>query len=354
MKEQRTHSSKASTTRRWFTALFCFILAQISCSDDKVHVRVTDWPEADYLFRHDERWIGGDGALTVDLGQDRILWLFGDSFISQPSERTDKNAFFIRNSVAIQTGKNPTNAFMEFYWRSEDNAAKSYVPDLPGAWYWPGHGVVIENTLVTFWGKLCQEGASGFTNCGGWEVLLVDHPEQSPDQWQPRYVKQPAFDPGVNVGAAVIVQNRFLYAFGTKTDYHDVYLVRWPTQDIIKGDLSKAEWKTSGGWSTTQADAIFEDGSPEFSVHYIKKINRWVMIESDGYGDTTLALRTAPNLTGPWSDVQPFYRPEESFKPKAFVYAGKGHTDIEGADIVLTYVSQDEYVPRFIRLWFDP
>ena len=66
-------------------------------------VRASTWPEADRLFRGDLRWVGGDGAYSVDLGNDRILWLFGDSFIAAASGDGSKR--MVRNSVAIQTGR---------------------------------------------------------------------------------------------------------------------------------------------------------------------------------------------------------------------------------------------------------
>src|SRR5215467_7748298 len=40
------------------------------------------WPEADCIFRSDPRWLGADAAFSVDLGQGRVLWLFGDSFVA--------------------------------------------------------------------------------------------------------------------------------------------------------------------------------------------------------------------------------------------------------------------------------
>ncbi|MEA2698994.1 MAG: hypothetical protein QOI66_3265, partial [Myxococcales bacterium] len=47
-----------------------------------IGVTAAAWPDADALFRRDPRWLGGDAAFSVALGGDRILWLFGDSFIA--------------------------------------------------------------------------------------------------------------------------------------------------------------------------------------------------------------------------------------------------------------------------------
>ncbi len=36
----------------------------------------TPWQEAVLLFRGDPRWVGGDGAYSIDLENGRVLWLF--------------------------------------------------------------------------------------------------------------------------------------------------------------------------------------------------------------------------------------------------------------------------------------
>lgn len=37
-------------------------------------------PEWNAAFAGGEGWIGGDGAYSVPLGKDRVLWLFGNAF----------------------------------------------------------------------------------------------------------------------------------------------------------------------------------------------------------------------------------------------------------------------------------
>src|SRR5262245_25248473 len=62
-------------------------LALAACSDPPP-IRAEAWPEADALFRQDPRWLGADAALTVDLGGDRVLWLFGDTFVAKGDPAT--------------------------------------------------------------------------------------------------------------------------------------------------------------------------------------------------------------------------------------------------------------------------
>jgi len=78
------------------------------------------WPAADKLFRGDPCWVGGDGAYSVELGKGRILWMFGDSLIDPTGSHSRKVAGvkMIGNSIAIQTGSDPSTANIRFYWRT--------------------------------------------------------------------------------------------------------------------------------------------------------------------------------------------------------------------------------------------
>ena len=66
--------------------------------------------EADALFHQDPRWLGGDAAYSIDLGDDRTLWLFGDSFIATSPALTRRESTLVRNSVAVMTGRDPLTA----------------------------------------------------------------------------------------------------------------------------------------------------------------------------------------------------------------------------------------------------
>ena len=44
------------------------------------------WADADRMFRSSSEWLGGDSAFSIDLGNDRTLWLFGDSWIDRDGE----------------------------------------------------------------------------------------------------------------------------------------------------------------------------------------------------------------------------------------------------------------------------
>ncbi|HSR30499.1 MAG TPA: hypothetical protein VLY63_08030, partial [Anaerolineae bacterium] len=108
------------------------------------------WPEADALFRSNPKWLGSDDAYSVDLGNGRTLWLFGDTFISRSFLNTRRLSTLIRNSVAIQSGYDPSTASMEFAWRTERGKPLSFFPEEDDTWFWPGHGIALDGKLFLF------------------------------------------------------------------------------------------------------------------------------------------------------------------------------------------------------------
>ena len=77
-------------TQILFTALIA--LSSLKCTESRKAQSVDpwlsfNWPAADSLFLHDNYWIGGDGAYSIDLGDERVLWLFGDSWIDSTGNR---------------------------------------------------------------------------------------------------------------------------------------------------------------------------------------------------------------------------------------------------------------------------
>jgi hypothetical protein len=330
------------------------VAAISACTHDAPLVSAALWPEADAIFHGDPRWRGADGAYTVDLGNDRTLWLFGDTFVAAAGD----SRAFVRNSAAVQTGRDPTRAIMGFYWGvGDDGSPKSFVAEDNGDWFWPAGGARLGGSLVLFYGRIRtpQADPSGFEGVG-WRAIVVDDPDDPPSAWTMRDANVPADSFGVQLGTAVLAVDGYLYAYGTRGLVHDVLLARWSVDDAARGDLSSAEWWCGGdGWKTHDAAnpaTVIGAGAPEFSVSAGGRLAPFVLVQSEGYGATTLALRTADAPEGPWTDATSFFRPPESFADEAFVYAGKAHAELSGADLVATYVSGALYYPRFVRITY--
>lgn len=338
----------------------------------------TPWPEAEARFSSDPLWIGGDAAYSVALGGERVLWLFGDSFIATSPRRVRTESVMVRNSVAIQEGLDLSAASVSFHWDRSGGATspRSFFPEDGDRWFWPGGGAMLEDRLVLFLSRLRPvSGGLGF-DAERWDARLVENPSDSPDQWRVRPAQVPdaprRLFPG---GGGAFVQGDHLVAIAFEEPSHDVFAARWPVARARGGDLSGIEWwcgggedATSGGgtWSPDCEPAVLAAGvSTELSVHKDPLSGCFAMTSTQGFGDAEVVLRWATAWTGPWSPPAVAYIPPENDWPDAMVYAGKAHPELlaPGGELVVTYAVNsfdlgtlindlDYYFPRFVRLSF--
>ena len=335
-----------------------------ACGMPHAPVDATLWPEADPLFHTDPDWIGGDGAYSIDLGGARVLWLFGDSFIARSPARVRSESWFVRNSIAVQTGLDPSAAAMRFAVPTDaQGTPRSFMLESSTQWFWPAHGIRLGSSLLLFYERVQSPPGdpTGFEGAG-WTARRITTPDGDPLTWTLEPVQEPANSWGVQLGEALVAEGGVVYAFATRGNPHQVFVARFQAADLASGDASHPEWWQGSGYAAAAEPAmLIPDGAPEFSVHHDPKRNQWVMVETHGYGASTIALRTAPRPEGPWSGPQEVLRPPESDTPGAFVYAAKAHPELEGADLVVTYVpssfdpippadeSRLDY-PRFVRV----
>ena len=338
-----------------------------------VQVQATAWPEADPLF-HGERWRGSDDAYSVPLDGERVLWLFGDSFVAPAGSPTRVGSAFIRNSMAVQHGRDPRTARMEFCWGGTDDAPGDYFPgDGAGTdaeWLWPVHGVHHDGRLLLFF-MACDlpPGGDAHDPLGisfrvtGWRAYTVDNPAEPPSRWRlVRVDTRPDTGEGV-LGTATLVEDGLLYLWSYRAG--TALLARVPVGDAVRGDLGGIEWWTGGGeWAPDpkRAAVALTPALTEFTVHRLAD-GRLCLVDVFPVltDDAAVNVRFAERPEGPWSDRQPAYRIPEGARDDAFVYAGKAHPELLGDGLVVTYASNgkdlaklyhDEslYYPRFARL----
>ncbi len=341
------------------------VLGALGCGEQAPSATGKLWPEADGLFHRDARFVGGDGAYSVALGGDRVLWLFGDSFIARGEPRVRANSKMVRNCVALQTGLDPSNAFLQFYWPESDGEPQSFVAEDGARWFWPMHGIRTGESLLLFFERLNTPTGDpeGFES-NAWTAFVVDDPDAAPSSWSLHVAQLPSASHDVLLGEAVLRVGSYVYLYGTRGTRHSIFVARLSAERVEAGDLSKPSWWTGADWSTSGPPVpVVGIGAPEFSVHYDVHVGRYLMVYTEGYGSTTLALRAADRPEGPWTAPRDIIRPPESSEPDAFVYAGKAHPELSGAQLVATYVPSsfedvpvaDEdrlYFPHFVRVSF--
>jgi hypothetical protein len=265
---------------------------------------------------------------------------------------------------------------MRFFWGS-DAAGKptSFFPDATDTWVWPGDGIRLPSgPLIVF---LSVERATpgqglGFASAG-WRIAIIDRPDDDPTAWTPRYLDPAPASFDAIVGSAIVLDGDHLVALAPRSDTHAGQLARFLTGDLLAGVVAP-EWWAGGarGWVAEPAlggtpAIVIDDAGSEASLHLDGTRAAWVHVTTRGFGKTTIALRQAPALTGPWSAPIDAFTPPESNGAKPFVYAAKAHPELttgDPIDLVATYATnsftfadllttdgmESLYWPRFVRL----
>jgi hypothetical protein len=311
---------------------------------------------ADVLFHRDSRWLGSDAAFSIPLAEGRTLWLFGDTFIAGSAARQRSDARMVSNTIAIQTGTDPRTAGITFHWRRDSaGAPASFFPDpeYGRLKYWPGHGIRLDGgPLVIFLYRIMTTPGQGLGfGSAGFAVAVVDHPDAPAATWHPRIIDAAPGTFDAVPATAVVQDGAYVVALAIRQEgAHAGALVRYPAASIAKGDLGRAEWWAGDarGWVPAAAVGaggpafIMDDAGAECSLHWDTRTGAFIHVASYGFGATTIGLRTAPALTGPWSAPIVVYRPPESDGSRPFVYAAKAHPELVGpdtADLVITYAT---------------
>ena len=338
---------------RTLFALAAAALWAVSCASPNSYSG-RSWTEAEGLFHGDPRWLGADAALSVQLGNDRTLWLFGDTFVAVSRANVRSESEMVRNTVAIQMGGDPRTASITFTWRKNtDDSPASFFPEQGERWYWPGHGIrLTEGPLVIFLYVMLKTPGKGLGfACTGYALALIDEPEMPAATWEPRIVEAAPSVFDAIPATAVVRDGPHVVALAIRQEgAHAGALVRYPAAALAKGDARQAEWWTDDGqgW-VPEADLgpegpafVMNDAGAECSVHWDARTRSFIHVASYGFGASTIGLRTAQTLTGPWSSPVTIYRPPESDAPRPFVYAAKAHPELVGphaTDLVVTYAT---------------
>ena len=188
-------------TRTTCSALTTLLIMVSSPTAPAHPPEVEAWPEADERLRGDLTWRGGDSAYSVDLGEGRVLWLFGDSFVGVGPGASRSGRTMVRNTVALQAGYDPASADVVFHVGHVDGEPCAVFPSSePDTWLWPGPGLRVDGTLVlTFVRVGASEGGLGFTSLGA-EAYAVRDVTGPVSGWDLEPLALPATPPGVAVG----------------------------------------------------------------------------------------------------------------------------------------------------------
>ncbi len=348
--------------------LLCCILAHLACSValatpscKQLTLTTRPWVAADRLFRQDPHWLGGDGAASVPLPSGDVLWLFGDSFVEPGGSGQRSRATLVSNTIAIQHGRNPSQATMRFFWREHRGKPAAYFPAAQGHRLWPTAAVALDGkVLVALVASCCHTDALSFRITGS-TLVLLEPTRAAPLSWRIRQLVTAHTRPGILLGVAAFypADHGALYALSPEyRQPHAVHVARLDRAAILAGRPVEPVWLHS---PMGKGGAILEQGQVELGLS--RAASCWLLaMNADVLGWQPVALG-ASRILGPWHRLA--WRGLAITPPQGMLYALKAHPELAGAPLVLSYASnmlderrlledQGYYYPRFLQAQLGP
>jgi len=103
-------------------------------------------------------------------------------------------------------------------------------------------------------------------------------------------------------------------------------------------------------------------GTTEYSVHWDASIEKYVQVQSLGFGPASMGVRLANRPEGPWTDLRIFFKPDYRGIESPMMYSAKAHPELNNTGGVFVtfnvnsgdfgYLVKDQsiYFPKFLTL----
>jgi hypothetical protein len=343
-------------------------------------VAVEALPQYEVLFSNEDGWTGADGAYSVALNQDTTAWFFGDTWVGQVKNGRHLNATLINNSLAIQQGKNPATATIDFYCggAADGGPAALFQPADGRGWFWVFDAVMTQKGLYVF--LIQTERTPGdavfdFKVIGTW-LGYIDNPTEVPSKWRIGQTRMPwtefSTSGAILWGSAVLKVDDDLYVYGTAEDgsgavrAKHMILARVPLSMLA--DFSRWRFYAGDSWVSNfkRASRLLANVPNEYSVSYLAGLKQYALVYSEDGLSKNILTRLSREPQGPWGDAIPLYQcPEAQWDDSIFCYAAKAHDILSRHpdELVITYIANSVdfnkmvndarlYRPRFLRVTF--
>lgn len=303
---------------------------------------------------------GSDGAISIPVGKDTSIWIFGDSFMGEvvDNQRGDSisNPLILGNIFVELAGKKART----ICGGTPDNPS-AVVPcdsvDGKQAVYWPHHGFVRNGVLHAYMIRIVFDPEVWFYTDG-----LVYVRFKLPDYSIIDVSEVDSYNINkVWYGWGFFEEDGYYYTYGGNDD-RELYIAR---ARLVDNRLSCWEYFGNGKWSSDPLGAEKLDGldiriSTQFSVFPYK--GKYILMTQEGYGmsnDIYSFISDSP--TGPWYNKKLIYTvPEPSVDTMLHSYNAMAHPEYsrDGKILVSYCINTDVqenlwkdvsiYRPRFI------
>lgn len=331
-------------------------------------------PEWERPFAGSQGWLGADAVYSVPLDGERLLWLFGDTFVGRVEDGRRVDCTIVNNSLGLQATRS-ADAEIRFYFGSDegDKPTAFFAPQDDRGWFWPLDAVDASGRLTNFLARMEraeQPGPFGFQFVDQW-VAVTDNPQDEPSTWRTTLHRVPFAEFEGNDartwGSALLVDGDQAYIYGI--DERGTGLAR---KRLIVARAPAARIEDFGAWRFYSDEAWRDDAAAvtpladglanEFSVDRLPGGRGLVLVYTEiGIGGRIVA-RFAENPAGPWSRPLLLYTCPEDRDERLFTYAAKAHgwgaTEdellvsycVNSFDFARLFEDAAQYRPRFVRV----
>ena len=314
-------------------------------------------------FPDKDGWYGGDGAYSIKLDQERTLWLFGDTFVSNEPDRKDRMDMnvVLGTTLAISTCSDEDQFAIKYFIKKKNGEFTSWFGE--NEWLWPQDPFLVNQILYV--PLLVIEAVPElkepfqFKVAGHKLAKINNFKAADPNQWTVTFIN---LTPGIpqNIMAlattsVVFKDHVYYYPFYTSTTGDSVIsgnmLARIPINNLDEPAKAIEYFTKEGLWEKGldpgKAKMVLSAGVSELSVRYHDEEKKWIAVYlSTGNNGKQLLYQEADRLEGPWTDPEaliesiPEVDPQNPrFDKNAFCYAGKEHIEFaQGRNLVVTYV----------------
>ena len=309
-------------------------------------------PEWDSKFRSQRGWIGGDGAQSIDLGNNRTLWLYGDTWTGIVKDGRRSRARIVHNSAGIQCSPNaPCNFIVRE--NDEHKPVDLIAPPDGRGWLWFQSGVMVGQRLYLFMSQFDRPTdplRPEHQPLGTW-LAIVENPQDDPRDWCLQQLRLPfekySKNRDLTYGCGAIVSGGYLYVYGHDDSSRQMTMERYLTiaRVPIEGIADFGQWRflSRGRWGRdfTRPSRIADYMSEDISVAHLPELNQFLLVYTDCDVSNRIVARTASSPTGPWSQIQTIHTCRDAKgDSKLFCYAGKAHPTLSSdGKLVVSYLT---------------
>jgi hypothetical protein len=332
------------------------------------------WPENGCApdFPLKDGWLGGDGVSSVDLGEGRSLWFFGDTFIGAPHAADRLNADLIANSVGRSRCADGVPEIAYRWRKTAEGPRPIFEAPGPGLRVWPLGATLLGDRLLVGLLRVRTvdpENPLGF-RFEGMDLARIANWRDAADRWRIDTVPLTR-DPDLIPGAALLVDDGHLVLaapWQPPSGERVLLLARLPRADALGAEAPRLEFWTGpqtgweGGTGPEDAMAVVGAVPAEMSL-FGRSAGYRLVAGAAALGGRQIVLRAAPDVTGPWSPAH-VAAETPATAPDVFCYAGKAHPQFRRADgrVLASYacnsfdsgvVLRDLSLYRPKTLWID-